>query len=589
MAIDRENHGNNTDVSSSAYSASYGSGAYGAAMYNAAAFLYYQDYVDQTRIGISGHSMGGAATNSGLLLDKTAREAGAPGIIAAGLVQANNPSNASYAEGVTVGVLKANDDEFFFKSTFADGTPSISREYLHSVGAANFVGLTGYGTSKDSINIENGAFYVDGKVVADPQPGQALGTSFRVIYEADEIHPLNHFSVTSTSNLINFFYTAFGTPAGCNYIAEGNQTWWVKEMFATIGLVGFFMMVLPLADLLLTIPCFKGLRKKFTKTVVTECAAEGGAEGATATVTADTTTTSTTSEVEVSSRELFPALKGVRRHVSYWVAAVVTTLFSGFMIEPITSGSWSKLTKLFFSQNTYFPQDTTGTVATWAIVCGLFALLVTCLVWLVNHIINVVKYKEDAWQYDSNPFEAAKIGGVANFLKTVAVGLILVFVMYLVVFINWGIWKVDFRFWTFDVKVFNVYYMLPTMLRYACAFFIFYAINSIFNQTYKASNLPEWATIAINAFFNVFGILLVMLIQYGTFKSTGVLWQSNMSLTYIVLFPIIPVLIVATILSRRLYERTGNAWLGAVVNTLIFTIMTVANTSASYAYAGFFA
>lgn len=556
LAIDREAHGNNTVVSSSSYSADYGKGSYGASMYNAAAFLYYMDCVDQTRIGISGHSMGGSATNNGLLLDKVAREAGGTGIIAAGLVQANNASPSSYAEGVSVGILKADDDEFFFKSKLADGTPSISRQYLNSVAAAQFVGLTGYGNTADAIQVQNRAVYIDGKVT-NVEFGQQAPKAFRAVYEENEIHPLNHFSTKSTADLITFFYTAFGTPAGRTAIAAGNQTWWIKEAFATMGLVGFFMLVLPLADLLLTIPCFAGLKRK--------------------------------DEEGVDRREILPALKGVRKHVSYWIAGIATTLFSGFSIEPIMAGKWANLSKLFFTQNTYFPQDTTGSVATWAIVCGLFALAATFVIWLINTIINQIKYKEEAHLYNEHPFAAAKIGGLANFAKTVLVGAIIVAVMYLIVFINWDIWKVDFRFWTFDVKVFNVYYMLPAMLRYACAFFIFYAINSILNQSYKVKNLPEWATIAINAVFSVFGILLVMLIQYGTFKSTGVLWQPNMSLSYIVLFPIIPVLVVATILSRRLYERTGNAWLGAVVNTLIFTIMTVANTSASYTFAGFFA
>ena len=192
LAIDREAHGNNTVVSSSSYSADYGKGSYGASMYNAAAFLYYMDCVDQTRIGISGHSMGGSATNNGLLLDKVAREAGGTGIIAAGLVQANNASPSSYAEGVSVGILKADDDEFFFKSKLADGTPSISRQYLNSVAAAQFVGLTGYGNTADAIQVQNRAVYIDGKVT-NVEFGQQAPKAFRAVYEENEIHPLNHF------------------------------------------------------------------------------------------------------------------------------------------------------------------------------------------------------------------------------------------------------------------------------------------------------------------------------------------------------------------------------------------------------------
>ena len=75
-----------------------------------------------------------------------------------------------------------------------------------------------------------------------------------------------------------------------------------------------------------------------------------------------------------------------------------------------------------------------------------------------------------------------------------------------------------------------------------------------------------------------------MIIQYATFKGTGVLWQSDMALGYIVLFPIVPLLVIATILSRLLYKKTGNIYLGSLINALLFTMITVSGTAASFAY-----
>ena len=116
-------------------------------------------------------------------------------------------------------------------------------------------------------------------------------------------------------------------------------------------------------------------------------------------------------------------------------------------------------------------------------------------------------------------------------------------------------------------------------------FFVFYIINAIGNVGFRLKDLPEWATIAINAFFNAAGVLLVILIQYITFRSTGVLWQSEMALGYIVVFPMVAVLAIATIISRVLYKKTGNIWLGAMINAILFTIITCANTAAGYVYA----
>ncbi len=554
LTIDRGGHGNN-EISSSTSAMMNTSG-----MYEAVKYLALQDYVDLGKIGITGHSMGGYTTAMTLMNDVYNAETAAKGdtnlgLISAGLMQGWSTFIMA-GPNVSVGMLKAKDDEFFYQSTLADGSPSISRQFLQSVAAAKFVGVTEYDKTATGIDIENGGIYIGGQLQTIAG-GAAASAPFRAIYESDEIHPLNHFSIASAASVTNFFYTAFGTPNGYSYIAETNQTWWVKELFSTLGLVGFFAMLLPIVDLLLTLPCFASLKKKE--------AAEGEVGG-----------------------EMLPALKGVRKHISYWVVGVLTTLFSGFAIQWVMGDGWlNKLPDLLVTQNTYFPQDTTGNVATWAVVCGLFALLLTGIVWLINHIIN--RAKGDV-SLDEHPLQAAKIqGGFGAVVKTVLLAALTIALMYVVVFINWAIWKVDFRIWTLDVKVFEVNVMLPTMLRYALVFFIFYFINSVLNQNYRTKNLPEWATIAINAAFNVLGIVLVMAIQYGTFRSTGILWQSDMALSYIVLFPIVPILIIATIFSRRLYKRTGNAWLGALINTLLFTIITVANTAASYPYAGFFA
>ena len=46
----------------------------------------------------------------------------------------------------------------------------------------------------------------------------------------------------------------------------------------------------------------------------------------------------------------------------------------------------------------------------------------------------------------------------------------------------------------------------------------------------------------------------------------------------------IPILAVATLISRRMTAKTGNMWLGAFINTMLFTIITCANTAASFSY-----
>ena len=573
LTVDREGHGN--------YENEHDTGALMATngLYDAVKYVYNLPYVDKTRIGISGHSMGGYTTAMTLYQDSLSsvysecedkvtfsdyaeklvakqKKGTNLGIVSAGLMQ--GWSTFIYADSdVDVGMLKARDDEFFFTSTDVEGNPTICRQYLQSTGAAGFVGDMSYKTT-GTIDIKNGGIYVKGQL-AEAEVGQKIDGAFRVVYEAKEIHPLNHFSVESTGYLVDFFYKAFGTPNGFKAIKTTNQVWWLKEAMATLGWVGIIFMIFPLLQLLFTVPFFAELRKRRYETADGRIAYEDVDEAA-----------------EVGGKA---ELKGLRKHLSFWIPAVACTLFAGFSISPIQQWAGG-----VFEQSALFPQDTTGWVALWSVCCGLFALTMVLLTNLVNRIINVVVYREDAAAHHEDVLGVARIGSVSRFLKTLLLAVIVVVAMYLVLFINWAVWKVDFRFWTFCMKVFEVDVMLPTILRYAVFFGIFYVCNAICNQSYRVKNLPEWATIAINAFFNVAGIALVFAIQYGTFCTTGVMWKPEMNLSYIVLFPIIPVLIVATIISRVLYKKTGNIWLGALINTLLWTVVTVSGTAASLGY-----
>ena len=536
LTIDREGHGNYPNSGTqNAMMATAG-------LYDSAKYVYNLPYVDKTRVGISGHSMGGMTTASVLSSDSKGTfddngKATGNGlhIISAGLLQGYSSFSGAGAN-VSVGNLKANDDEFFYTGRDYQNNRTIARQYLISTGAANFVGAKFDGP----INVQNKGIYIGG-VLTDVPEGTQAPAPFRVVYENNEIHPLNHFSTKAAADVVNFFYTAFGTPAGAKYIKSTNETWWIKEAFSFIGLIAIFFCIFPAAGLLLELPCFRSLKRD--------------------------------ESLPLAKREV----KGVIGWILYLVPAIACTLFSGFSIQKMNSlgGQW-------FPKNNLYPQDTTGWVSMWAVVCGLFALGVLLVFWLINYIVNKARKKPEL---TVNPFECGYMkGGLLDFIKTALLGTIIVVGMYAILYCTWGIFKVDFRIWTLDMKVFDIPKMLPTMLRYTQIFAIFYLINGFTNQSYSAKNLPEWATIAINAFFNVAGIFLVMMIQYGTFKSTGVLWQSGMALGYIVLFPIVPILIIAAIITRNLYKKTGTVWLGAFINALLFTIMTVANTAASFSY-----
>lgn len=573
LIVDREGHGNYENTSgTSAMMATNG-------LYDSAKYLYNLDYVDKDRIGISGHSMGGMTTAMVLMQDASV------GIVSAGLIQSWSTFMGAGSD-VSVGFLKSKDDEFFYSTSENGGT--ISREWLSTETAKGYVGIAG-----QEGDVVNGGIYIDG-VLTEVADGQAAGSAFRAIYEVPGVHPQVHYSVDGAAAVIDFFYTAFGTPSGSDFISEDNQTWWVKEMFSFIGMIALFATIFPLVSLLLTMPFFRSLAKKKTVELLPEGPVQEepvsapemsaddavGASGAGMPATAACCAASDATVCAAALDEPKP-LKGIWKNLTYWLGAIGIMLFSGFIIHDVCTEYGGYV----FPNTELYPQDTTNWVAIWAVVVALFSLAVILFMWFANTVFYRIRYKEAAGQYIENPFRAAKIqGGFGSLLKTFLLAGIVVFFLYLVTFVNWSAWTVDFRIWTLAVKVFNVGDMLPTMVRYAVFFGIFFTVSAIFNETYRAKNLPEWASTLINIFFNVFGVILVVAIQYGEFRSTGVMWQSDMALGYIVLIPMIPILAVATLISRRMTAKTGNMWLGAFINTMLFTIITCANTAASFPY-----
>ena len=555
LTVDREGHGNyENSGEQSAMMATSG-------LYDSVKYLYNMDYVDKDKIGISGHSMGGMTTAMTLMQDMQL------GLVSAGLIQAWSTFMGAGAD-VDVGMLKAQDDEFFFTTNEGeDGT--ISREYLSTRAAKTFIGNT-----ELEGDVVSGAIYVNGQAV-ETTGGQETEGAFRVVYEISGVHPQNHCSVEGANAVVNFFYNAFGTPNGYEYISEGNQVWWVKEAFSLIGMIGFFALIFPLVSLLLTTPVFRSLRVA-KQQVVEETVVVTDETGAEQTMVCQKLVW------DGANIPLQPKpLKGVQKNISYWLAAIGIMLFSGFSIHSICTEYGSK----WFPNTQLYPQDTTNWVAMWAVCSALFSLAVILFFWLANTVVNKIRYGDNYLEYQENPFAAGKIAtGLGGLLKTFVLALLVLGILMAVLYTNWAIWTVDFRIWTLAVKVFDMGVLLPTIVRYGVFFGIFFIVSALFNETYRASNIPEWASTLINVFFNFFGVLLVIAIQYGEFTSTGVMWQPDMALGYIVLFPMVPILAIATVISRRMTAKTGNMWLGAFINTLLFTLITCSNTASSFAY-----
>ncbi len=531
VAVDRAGHGENTQPIADSLGYGGTTADYDQTLTLAGRYLYNLPYVDRDKIGVSGHSMGGFATSMALYKDGADAYGFGVRLFAAGLQQAWETSYF-VAPGVSAGIVKSNDDEFFFSGTDAAGNPYSSRMWLGTDNARAFVKSTG------TDPVISGHIYVDGVDQGVYTGGKTAAPGFRAVYEANEIHTLNHFSTTTSANITNFFYTALGVPSGYEYLAETSQTWWIKEAIGVLGIIGFYLLLIPLADLLLATPLFASLKKKPAP----------------------------------STHEI----KGPAGWAMLLIPGLAGSLAAGFILRDV-----SNFAAEVWHVSSWYPQEHSNWLAYWCMANGFIVIGLAVIVSLIKFVIRWKKTGETSLTGEFiGSAKAESFSAVAK--SFLLAGVVFAAGMVLLSLIK-KLFGVDYRLWLYTVKSISVE-KAPTALRYLPIFFIFYGANAWNVSNCRFKNLPEWATTLLQCVFNCLGLALIFAIQYITFKSTGVLWHSDMGTRYPTLLTVMPILCVSTVYSKKLYDRTGNCWTAAMLTSLLAAFACAGGASSSVPY-----
>jgi len=349
--------------------------------------------------------------------------------------------------------------------------------------------------------------------------------AIRAIFTPHEIHPWNTVSNETVRFSIDFFEKALGAP---NPIPSKNLVWEWKEFFNVVGLVGFALFVWAFANVLLNAPYFKSLK----------------------------------AEIAV---EPFPAPTG-KAKVWFWVSLAL-----GAVVSFVTYLELPRITDKI--RPDFFVQPPVFLIGIWAVVNGLFLLILLLIGW---HVFGgkSISLKE----------RGVAIGW-KQFGKSVLLALSVVAGAFLIVFIADYLFKVDFRLWVIPVKAFNAD-KISIILRYVPFFLIFYIVHSISVNSFNyVKQGKEWLNVFLLALFTDLGALTYLAIQYGTFFTTGKSWTEQLAnplafsnIYGIWLFPIVVYFPLAVILDRKLYKVTKNPYLGGLIFGLIMTIMACTNT-----------
>ena len=545
-------------------------------MNDAVQYMYEQPYVLKDEngnglIGVTGHSMGGFSSTTALARDEQQFAESGVRKVFAGLTEGSDfmytafigidaATADSLGGGRTQGKVAAQYDEFFFNDPAVEGGTVRHKDFVSVPDGMTFLQLTEPGTPDTWYETSDG-----GK---------------RIVYEPAQTHPWNHFSKTTTANAISFYQTAFADYSDyLKDIAPESQIWQWKEFFECVALVGFVMMVLSIATILLELPFFSNAVETVAPQVLSS------PKGTSLLITAviliiaillpglffsplmDDGAGSASVNI-LFYAGLVIAIAGAAMFCLNLVRKNQKSFIVGSCIMAAAGGLLAIVAKSpMYQDNGFWTAIGLNSIAYWTIGCTLISLCITSTVFVFMKAKNGLTFHNYGVTFRPSAI-----------LCSLCTAVVTVVLSYAVLFLMDALFKADFRIWTFAFKTFD-FNIIPAILRYLPTFLAFYLVSTVgiaINTGTEGTKgfFGYLLAIALNAG----GAMIWLARQYITLFSTGVAAHPGSALSGIMLVAMVPTLSIAAVYSRNLTKKTGNIWTAAFLNALLMTTMAIANT-----------
>lgn len=511
LAQDMPSHGDSDDVD--------GFGPTMMGMYESVKELAGMPFVDSTRIGITGHSLGGMSSNLAITLDNYAETP----LIAAVLLNSADgtyvDSDGNYANvygSRDMGIIAGQYDEWFFDDADNDGArDSLPKDFITTANAQSilYFGQDPAGQEMREANT----------IYTDTVNGVEC---IRAIYTPAIIHPWSHFSYRSTVATIEFFGEALGAP---NPIAATSQIWQWKAAFNLVGLIGFFMFMVSLTLVLTQTACFSDLSV----------------------------------ETPVAPRVINKTGKAW-----FFGSLIIGVAFGTITYFPILGG--------LSSASGYISgvsQSSPRGVSTWAMACGLFSVISMVVSYFAYGKKNGVDLADIGVK-----ISVKKLGKTILLAAIVVASMLMVLGIADYLFMaDFRIWVVAFRAFKIEqlgitfapyAFLFLVYYVANSV-----------AINCFnYNDIGVKNGKGKWINVLIVALAAVLPAVILLLLQYiPYFAGSDLMWPDN-NMYGVWLFPMLVTLPGAAVVSRIVYKETKNPYLPGIICGIIVAIMSCTNT-----------
>lgn len=310
------------------------------------------NYVDKSRIGVTGHSAGGnaalrAAQHFGRLAGRSSKRSKVHSAYISGYVLTLS-GKALRDVRSNLGISYALYDEGAYRNENKNGDMRRAPEALRLVNS-------GRGSSAPQVEqVELGRHY-----------GSRHDRSLRIVHNERLLHPFQPYDTTATANQIAYFEHVLDHNSG---LAPEEQVWYWKELLTLISSVAAMAAIVPFARLMLRIPIFQTL-----------------VHGVPAPL---------------------PRQEGKGRRI-FWGVFVVSALVACFSFIPMANLSQ----KLFVAASTreptrFFPQRMNNAVMLWAVLNGLVGFALFFLVYRLSGRRHGVQ--SAMWGVRTTPRELAK-------------------------------------------------------------------------------------------------------------------------------------------------------------------------------------
>ncbi|MDR1420889.1 MAG: hypothetical protein LBI86_10980 [Treponema sp.] len=221
-------------------------------------------------------------------------------------------------------------------------------------------------------------------------------------------------------------------------------------------------------------------------------------------------------------------------------------------------------------------EEMTTRVACWAVLNGIIAFLLVGLRHVLKDRKSGITFKDR--------FGLAI--GIKNFGKALLLALcVFASAQLLTAFSNYFFNYSDMRMWVIALRQMNQSHLIAWAC-YLVFFFVFYFANSVVINSSRMRDMSDSKNMAVLAVMNGLGIFLFLVFNYLYMIIKGNLvyndFGTDQFLAVAIVFPMVVVLPMAAVYGRKFYNRTGSVYLGSLINTMIFTWAIVGNTSFHY-------